>query len=810
MKLTRQALLIAFTMLALIGSAAAQNLRSERDPRNTAPTVGTGGSMGGPTGLFTVYDGQTLRKGEFTFSVAYSNYDRDPGNADFNEIPVSFQYGLNDRLEFFFNTDLFRRVRAYSPANLSGFYLPNSRLRSGLTLTSPGAMILAPQGPGTSQYPGWAIFRPVNTAPWAQYPYVGASTGNFGAPTTGISALFTGPFFGFAAGTVPTIGTPVAGSGAAAMFPGLGSIYGGILPGIVLQTVNLTSTAGVFSGTAPSVFTLAPSYLPDAPFLNREKEGVSALSTFTAGGKWRWTNPSKPVGVGMIAYYRWYADTAEGTIGGFNQLQRGASPGGNKGDVGVIFFADARVRKWLNISANIGMHHNASAKMEYGNNTYTMLDRPDELIAAIGIDMPINKYVQPIFEIRSNQYVGGRTPNAFENSPIDGLAGLRVFPVRNVSLGVAYRYHFNQQDMDSFEIANRTSVVVAGRVGSTNSTYNGIPPGFNTSFNPHGFIVQATVGARNKRQGPVLNQPANVEAVSLSTREIVLPCAPNQKPRSGESCPDVKSISVGTRAVDAENDVLTYNYTVSGGRIVGQGANVTWDVSGLRPGTYTITAGVDDGCGICGKTVTETIVVRDCACEPICACPSLDVTGGGIVKPGETMRFTAVVTGGTASVATYSWSVSQGKIASGQGSPSILVDTTGLVNTNVVATVKISEPCPGQNCQTTASETGSVAGIPTADLIDELVGPLKADDIKARIDAFMIELQRRDLRTNSGYIINNGTPKDVAAREKLINDYLKFRKYDTSRVTMVRGGVKSGPIVTKLFVVPEGAEKPTN
>jgi hypothetical protein len=30
---------------------------------------------GGPTGLFTIYDGDTLRKGEFTFSIAYSNYD---------------------------------------------------------------------------------------------------------------------------------------------------------------------------------------------------------------------------------------------------------------------------------------------------------------------------------------------------------------------------------------------------------------------------------------------------------------------------------------------------------------------------------------------------------------------------------------------------------------------------------------------------------------------------------------------------------------------------------------------------------------
>ena len=61
---------------------------------------------------------------------------------------------------------------------------------------------------------------------------------------------------------------------------------------------------------------------------------------------------------------------------------------------------------------------------------------------------------------------------------------------------------------------------------------------------------------------------------------------------------------------DPESDVLTYNYTVSGGRIVGQGANVKWDVGGFSPGHYTITAGVNDGCGVCGKTQTKTITVQ--------------------------------------------------------------------------------------------------------------------------------------------------------------------------------------------------------
>ena len=107
----------------------------------------------------------------------------------------------------------------------------------------------------------------------------------------------------------------------------------------------------------------------------------------------------------------------------------------------MVGFADARLRKWLNISANIGYIYNSSIK----SGDITLLDRPDELIAGIGLDFPVNKFFQPILEFRSTQYVGGRTPNAFENSPIEGLAGARVYPTRWMSIGGAYRYHANHK-----------------------------------------------------------------------------------------------------------------------------------------------------------------------------------------------------------------------------------------------------------------------------------------------------------------------------------------------------------------------------
>src|SRR5947207_12122485 len=126
MKLANRMLFVAVAVVVLSATAFSQTLRPETDPRNISPTVGTGGSPGGPTGLFTIYDGDTLRRGEFTFSIAYSNYDRDPGNVDITVVPLSFNVGINDHVELFFSTEGYRGVKVNNPKNLSGFYLPNS------------------------------------------------------------------------------------------------------------------------------------------------------------------------------------------------------------------------------------------------------------------------------------------------------------------------------------------------------------------------------------------------------------------------------------------------------------------------------------------------------------------------------------------------------------------------------------------------------------------------------------------------------------------------------------------------------------
>jgi hypothetical protein len=805
MKLASRVIIVAVAISVFCLTAFSQvtldpSRKSDRDPRNEAPTVGTGGPTGGPTGLFTVYDGKTLRKGEHTFSIAYSNYDRDPGNMDFTEVPISFQVALGNRFEVFYQTDVYRGVKVNALRNISGTYLPNSEFNF------PG-IILAPNGTLTNPLNGLPVFRPAGSFTTVAFPFFGGNVGNLG-----LQIGQPGQFFGFCAvGTQCTavIGTPIAGGANGSFFPGLGSASGGILPGIVLQTTTLNGEV------IPSVFSVAPSYNPDAPLINK-RYGESWLNTHTGGFKWRWTGNDNPVGVGIVAAYRWFHDRAPNRI---DELFDGASPGGNRGDILGTFFVDARVGEHVNISANVGYHLNSDIKSTINGFEATLLNRPDELLLSAGIDFPVNKYFQPIVEVRHIRYVRSRTENAFENNPWELLGGFRIFPKRWLGFSFAYRRHMNQQDEGRFDdfnfngtatvICRTTGTAPIGTfptctTGTSTNTFTGVPPGFLLSENPHGWIAQFFIGRRNPRQGDVVNVPANVTALTLSSERITLPCPAGQVPVSG-TCNDATTITVATTAVDPENDVLTYNYTVSGGRIVGTGANVSWDLTGLSPGTYTITAGVDDGCGLCGQTQTRTVTVATCDCRVACNCATLSVSGpAGVTNPGDTMTFTANVSGGPA--VTYNWTVSAGTIESGQGTPSIVVRTAREnAGQTITATVTLGGQDPACNCPSTASESGPVQPVPEPVLVDQF-GALPNDDIRGRLDNFFQELSNNP--NNQGYIINYGTDREITARERLITNHITFRNFDRSRITLVRGGDKGTGPETRLYRIPPGATNP--
>jgi len=247
----------------------------------------------------------------------------------------------------------------------------------------------------------------------------------------------------------------------------------------VLSTRRIPANLTFNALTVPDLYTVQPTYIADAPFVNR-RYGQSSFTNFVAGAKIRFTGPNSPLGVGVIPFYRWYPDKAD-DFSGFNQMQRGAGPGASIGDFGLIGFVDGRLSEHVNVSANLGYILNSNPKSDAMGGAI-LLDRPDELLAAVGFDFPVNEHFQLIGEVRSTMYVSGRTPNAFNNNPVEAIGGIKVYPRRWWGVGAAYRRHLNQQDQSHFN--------------------DRLPFSFVPSSDPNGFIGQFWVGHRNARTLP--------------------------------------------------------------------------------------------------------------------------------------------------------------------------------------------------------------------------------------------------------------------------------------------------------------------
>src|SRR5258706_6098983 len=215
------------------------------------------------------------------------------------------------------------------------------------------------------------------------------------------------------------------------------------------------------------------------------------------------------------------------------------------------------------------------------------------------------------------------------------------------------------------------------------------------------------------------NQPT-VAWLEASTKTITLPCPEGTHSSGACSVSANSTVGLVTTASDPDGDTLLYTYTVTGGRVTGEGTNVSWDLSGVGPATYTASVEVDDGCG-CITSSTTTVTVANCSdCVPDLVCPTVSVNCPSDVDEGGSITFTANVGPGTPAVSpTYNWTVSAGKISGGQGTSSITVDTTGAGGQTVTATVELGGIDP--SCGRTASCSTPVKprGLPARKLYDD-------------------------------------------------------------------------------------------
>jgi hypothetical protein len=248
-----------------------------------------------------------------------------------------------------------------------------------------------------------------------------------------------------------------------------------------------------------------------------------------------------------------------------------------------------------------------------------------------------------------------------------------------------------------------------------------------------------------------------------------------------------------------------YRWSASGGRIEGDGATTSWDLSGLQPGYYK--AYVDVNCGTtdeCSAFTSTTVLVK---CAPP-VCPSLQISCPDRVRPNQPVTFSADIAGGSPNISpVYNWAITAGKIISGEGTNSITVDTTGLAGQSVRATLTMGG-YNSLNCSATCIAQ-IPPELPVGRKFDEF-GAIARNDEKARLDNYAIELQNDPTATAYAVVYpgQRGKPGEVQQHITRVIDYLtNSRGIDKNRIATVIGPMRS-ELMIELWVVPQGAKTP--
>jgi hypothetical protein len=180
------------------------------------------------------------------------------------------------------------------------------------------------------------------------------------------------------------------------------------------------------------------------------------------------------------------------------------------------------------------------------------------------------------------------------------------------------------------------------------------------------------------------------------------------------------------------------------------------------------------------------------------------------IEQGKPLLFIVRLTGLSAAAQTeFQWEISVGTILSGQGTPQLTVDTTGLGGQLVTAKVSIGGLATA--CSVEASHSYPIPfPPPICGLPFDQYGRINFEDEQARLDNFAIQLF--NFPKAQGYIFayaGRDSNKGEAAKRLLrAKAYLVgIRQMTPGRIVTVDGGYKE-TFQVDLIVVPTGAIAP--
>src|SRR5437899_8644390 len=165
---------------------------------------------------------------------------------------------------------------------------------------------------------------------------------------------------------------------------------------------------------------------------------------------------------------------------------------------------------------------------------------------------------------------------------------------------------------------------------------------FSLTFVIMAVLAFASVNAKPKKKRRP-ERISNPPTLSLAADPIVVKLCADETSR----------IRLTATARSADGGPLRYRWTTNGGRLRGEGANPTWDLTGVQPGAYQAVVEVDNGRELdCVAFSSVSVVVTDCPPPPPPppVCPTVNVSCPEVATEDASVTFTATVSGGSSAI----------------------------------------------------------------------------------------------------------------------------------------------------------------
>jgi outer membrane protein OmpA-like peptidoglycan-associated protein len=200
-------------------------------------------------------------------------------------------------------------------------------------------------------------------------------------------------------------------------------------------------------------------------------------------------------------------------------------------------------------------------------------------------------------------------------------------------------------------------------------------------------------------------------------------------------------IAATAQGTDSYNHpIATYTWTATGGKVDGTGPQARWDSTGVAPGTYTISAHLDDGHGASASCSSDVTVNP----KPVPPPPTMSCSADpSSVLAGARSTVTATANDSTGTALTYTWQANSGQVV-GTGA-SVQFDSTGLAPGDYTVTGRVTNASGGAgDCSATVTVQAPPA-VPQASKIGSCnfkAGSAKVDNVCKRVlDDAAVRLQ---------------------------------------------------------------------